>query len=111
MTQIEFKELSWPAGLNLDLIQDLLSEEQLKELIISHCRENRIQRRLVLPSLKCLKKILFHHLVVRYKGDYDKIMLELRDRFRTLSELNVSRQMVKQSFEQREKEIKQEREK
>ena len=109
MEQIEFRELAWPTGLNLDLIQDLLSEEELKQLIIDHCRKTRVERRIILPSLKCLKKILFHHLVIRFQGDYDKIMLELRDRFATLSELNVSRQMVKQLYAQREKEIEQEK--
>jgi len=109
MLKIEFQKLNFPKGLNLDLLSGFLSELELKEIITDNCRKTRVERRIVLPSLKCLKKVMCHYLVEKHEGNYDLAMADLKDGFRTLKQLGTDRKMVRQLFEQREKEIKREK--
>lgn len=98
------KELSFPRAMNLHLLE-CLGEEALKQLIIANSRKSRLDRRIVLPSQKCLKKVLFHRLYIKHQGDLDKITIELRNGFKTLKELNISRKKVEMFYKQRQKEI------
>lgn len=106
---IEFKKLSWPKGLNLHLLSGILPEEVLKQLISENSYGSRLERRIVLPSNKCLKKIVCHHLYVKHQGDLDKCVIELRDGFKTQKELGVSKKKIRKMYAQRKKEIEQEK--
>jgi len=109
MEKIEFQKLNFPRGLNLHILVDCLGEEKLKELIIQNSHRSRLERRIVLPSNKCLKKIVFHHLYKKHKGDLNKIIIELRNGFKTQKELDLSKKKIIEMWRQREKEIKQEK--
>jgi len=106
MQEIEFQKLSFPRGLNLGLLQGFLSEQELRRIIIENCRKTRVERRIILPSKKCLKKILCHYLVEKYQGDYNKVMADMKDGFKTLKQLGIDRKQVRQLHKQREGEIK-----
>lgn len=106
MKKIEFEKLCWPRGLNLHLLSGFLSERELKEIIVNNCRKTRTERRIILPSQKCLKKILCHYLVEKYQENYDKVMPDLKGDFGLLKEIGIDRKQVRQLYRQREKEIK-----
>lgn len=106
--EIEFKDLSFPEGLNLQLLSQFLPEQKLREIIIDNCRKTRVERRIVLPSQKCLKKILCYYLCVKHQENFDLVMADMKDGFRTLKEIGIDRKMVRQLFEQRKSEIKNE---
>jgi len=106
MKKIEFQKLNFPRGLNLNLLSGFLSEEKLKELIIDNCRKTRIERRIILPSRKTLKKIVCHFLVKKYREDYDKVMADLKKDSRLLKDIGIDRKQVRQLYQQRQKEIK-----
>lgn len=109
MEQIEFRKLNFPKSLNLDLLSGFLAELELKEIITDNCRKTRIQRRIQLPSIKLIKKVICHHLVKKYRGDYNKVMADLRGDFGFLKRIGIDRKQVRQLYEQREKEAKREK--
>jgi len=109
MQEIEFQKLSFPKGLNLDLLSEFLPEQKLKEIITDNCRKIRTERRIILPSQKLLKKVMCHYLVKKYAEDYTKVVADLKGDSRLLKDIGVDRKGIRQLFEQREKEIKREK--
>jgi len=105
---LELKKLNFPKAMNLHLLTECLDEQKLKDLIVNNSHKSRLARRIVLPSNKCLKKIVFHFLVKKHKGDLDAVMIELRNGFKTFRELNISKGKIREMWRQREKEIERE---
>jgi len=62
MNKIEYSKLSWPKGLNLHLLAEVLSEEKLVEFLVKNSFHKRLSRRIILPSSQTIKKIIFHYL-------------------------------------------------
>lgn len=110
MNNIEFEKLSWPRKMNLDILQKYLTEQQMKQIIVDHCRERRVERRIQLPSIKCMKKVIFYYLVKKCGGNYKLVMEELKGNFKFLKQLGLERCNVRRLFLQRQKEIGREKE-
>ena len=103
-----FSELCWPRKLNLDILLEFLSEEELKTLILNNLEKNRVERRIVLPSKKCAKKTVCHFYgneVEKGRMSWDEVMKKIKGNSRTLKELDISRKKVKLLYQQRKKEI------
>ena len=60
--KINFSDLSFPKGLNLDILSELLTEESLQMLIALSAKKDRKSRRIILPSQRCLKKVFCHYI-------------------------------------------------
>ena len=45
MNKIDFKDLSWPKGLNLELLMEVMAEGDLKKLISDNMGSTRLKRR------------------------------------------------------------------
>lgn len=102
---IDFAKLCWPKKMNLQLLLKFMPEDVLKTLITDNAYKPRLERRIILPSHKCIRKVLFYYLVEKHDGDYDKVMAEIKGDFRTLKMLDVSRQKVREFYAQRKREI------
>ncbi len=105
---MKFSDLNFPKGLNLELLEEILPEKKLMELIIANCEKERVARRIILTSKKCLRKIVFHYYgkkVSEGKMTWNQAMKKLREGFDSLKDLGLERKVVKRLFFQREKEI------
>ena len=105
---MRISQLNFPKGLNLELLKKDLSEKKLMDLIIENCEKDREARRIILPSKKCLRKIVFHYYgkkVSEGKMTWNQAMKKLRDGFDSLKDLGLERKVVRRLFFQREKEI------
>ncbi len=105
---MKISQLNFPKAMNLNLLTEILPEKKLMDLILNNCSKNRKDRRIVLPSKLCLKKVVFHHYgkkVANGKITWTQAMKKLRDGFDSLKEMGLERKAVKRLFCQREKEI------
>jgi len=59
MKRIEYSKLKWPIGLNLNVLSEVLSEEELRALLARYSKEKRLKRRILLPSHKTIKHLYF----------------------------------------------------
>jgi len=103
MVKINFTELMWPKGLNLHKLQDFLSEEKIKKIIILNLNNNRKERMIILPSKKCVKKVIAHHLmdqVNQKKLTLEQLMKDLKKQG-FLKELGLDRKQLKRLYKQR----------
>jgi len=106
--QVRLSNLSFPKGLNLDLLRDILPEKTFERLILENKDRGREERRIILPSLKTIRKCIFYHYGLRvFKKEmtWEEAMKELKGNFKTLKELGISRKDVKKHFKRRMKEI------
>jgi len=103
--KVDFSQLKWPKGLNLDKLQDYLPEQKIKKIIIENLDKPREKRRIMLPSRKCAKKVLAHYLLSRANAEdisLDKIIAKYR---RLLKNLKLDRMELKRLYRQRQSEI------
>jgi len=107
MIKINFTELAWPKGLNLNKLQDFLSEEKLKKIIIENLNNSRKERIIILPSKKCAKKILAHFLMTQVQQGnitMEKLLKELKKQG-FWEELGLDKKQLKRLYRQRSREI------
>ena len=108
MRQIEYSKLCWPEGLNLNILFTVLSERNLRALLSQHSQEERRARRIILPSHKTIKKVIFHYiwsLVENGEISWDEVKGDFKKEFGTLREANISKKEMKRLYVQRRKEI------
>ena len=108
MNQIDFKEIKWPKGLNLELLMEVMAEGDLKKLISDNMGSTRLKRRIILPSRTCLKKILcwfYWQKIESGEKTWDEIKNDLRREFKSLKSIGMSKEKVKKLWAQRQKEI------
>lgn len=113
MRKININELSWPKGLNLDLLKEVCTDQVLESFILKHSTDPRSKRRIVLPSSKCIKKIIMHYFVkqiLENKTTWPQVMRLIQKQFK-LRELNLSWPVALRLYRQREREILKEKEK
>jgi hypothetical protein len=109
---IPFGKLSWPAGMNLDYLAEVIPEERLKGFILGFAKLDRKKRRIVLPSQKCIVKVLCHYLwdqIERGEKSWYEIKEELKGNFGSLKDIGLTKSKVIEMYEQREKEIEKEK--
>lgn len=91
--EIEYSKLNWPKGLNLDLLLEILTEDQLKEFLAEHAKKKRLERRIVLPSATCIKKVYFHNLwslIEKGETTWEEIKNDFKKEFKSLRSISVS---------------------
>jgi len=107
MQRIRYSELKWPAGLNLDILSEVLSEKELRDLLVKYSKEERLKRRIILPSSKTIKKVVLHYLwslIERGETSWKEVKQDFKKDFKTLKAIDISKREVKRLFIQREKE-------
>jgi hypothetical protein len=111
MNKVDFKELNFPKGLNLDLLTTMMDEEKLKKFIVRYSRLPRLARRIVLPSSKTIKKVFFHYIFTLIEDNdltWEEIKNEFVEEFGSLRALNISKTEARNLYLQRQKEIERE---
>ena len=101
MRKIKYSRLKWLAGLNLHLLAEVLPENKFREFIVKFSREKRIDRRIVLPSHSCIKKIFFHYLwsqVENGEATWEEIKRDFYSEFKTLKSAGISKKLVKKLY-------------
>ena len=109
--KIKLLKLNWPQKSGLQKIGKILPEDYLIDLILHFANKSKKERIIEFPSLHVLKKIVCYHygtLVEKEKMSWDEVMEELKEKFKTLKELDISRKEVKRLYLQRQKEIEKE---
>lgn len=109
---MRFLGFRWPKGLNLHILSDFLDEEELKTLIKRYSLKSRKERIIILPSNKLLKKIIFHQYGLKVKKDlinWDFVKRIFENDFGSLGAKGISKQEMIRFYEQREREIKNEK--
>lgn len=109
MKKIKVSDISWPRAMNLHVLSEILDEEELINLILKYAGKTRTERRIILPSKKCIKKCLSYYLVEKHEGNFDEVMRELKGASRFLKEAGLRRDKIKQLYHQRKLEILKER--
>lgn len=105
---MKISDLNFPKAMNIDLLAEILPEKKLLDLIISNCAKDRKQRRIILPSKSCLKKLVCFYYGKRVadgKMTWPQAMKKLREGFDTLKQAGLEREAVKRLFLQRQREI------
>jgi hypothetical protein len=106
MKKIYFNDLSWPAGLNLDLLKEVCTDQVIESFILNHSTDTRSKRRIILPSSKCIKKVVIHYFVKKVLEDnmtWKQVMSLIQQQF-TLRDLNLSWPVALRLYQQRQRE-------
>jgi hypothetical protein len=87
-----------------------MTEKKLAELIGLMAQEGRRERRIILPSQQCLRKVLAHFIwneILDKKTTWKKVKKEL-EKSGSLRSLKLCRNEMERLWRQRDKEIKKE---
>jgi len=109
---MKFSELNFPKKLNLRLLRKFLTEKELEMMVVSHLDKDRLKRRIVLPSLKCFRKVVCYYFgcqVEQSKLSWPEVMKKIKGSFGSLKESGDSCQKVRRLYETRKREIENEK--
>ena len=111
MIEVEFRKLSFPKAMNLDILIDTLPEKELKTLLAQHCEQERKERRIILPRIQTLRKVLLHFFWKEIEAgrlSWAEVKNYFKERGTTLRAMNIDKREAQRLYHQREKEIKHE---
>lgn len=106
------KELNWPANCRMALLKEVLDEETLEKLINYFMDRSEAERMIRLPKRQTIKKLIAYHYGKKvYFGEMEwpEILKQMKEKRQTLKELNLSKKEMVRLFDQRKKEIKNEK--
>jgi len=109
-----FKELAWPTSCRIELLKEALGEEILEKLINHFMDKSEAERMIRLPKRQTIRKLIAYHFGKKvYFGEmsWSEVLKQMREKGQTLKELNLSKKEMMRLFEQRKKEIENERSK
>ncbi len=112
MKHLVFKEFEWPKGLNLEVLAGVLSEDDLGKLIADSMIKTRAERRIILPSLSCVRKIQAHAIWKKILSGFltwEKFKKDIQKEHGNMLMVGIRKDKVIELYEQREKEIIQEK--
>lgn len=76
---MRYNDLIFPKAMNLDILSEILSNDQMMTLIKKYKGEERRARRVILPSEKLLRKCIIFHLTEKCKEDFKKVLRVLKE--------------------------------
>ena len=106
------RELSWPKNCHMDLLKEVLDEETLEKLISHFMDKSEAERMIRFPKRQTIKKLIAYHYGKKvYFGEmnWSDILKQMKEKRQTLKELNLSKKEMVRLFDQRKKEIKNEK--
>ena len=112
---MKFKDLNFPSRLNLELLSTIVPEDKLIGLIKKNATKSRLERRIILPSHRCISKVIAYYFgerVEKGKMNWYQVMEKLKTtgRAKDLASVGLDRKEIKRLFAQRKKEIRNENE-
>jgi hypothetical protein len=109
---MNFRDLNWPKGLNLDLLLPIVPQAMLLNFVLENATNNRRKRRIILPSQCCVKKVVAHFFGTQVEHgslSWDDVMLLLKGKHRYLLEVGLSLKEIKRLYKKRCSEIENEK--
>lgn len=108
---MKFGELNFPSGLNLKLLSSVISENKLKNFIKENAGKSRRERRIVLPSHRCISKVIAYYYGKRVEEkemNWSEVMkiLKTAGGLKDLISAGLERKEIKRLYKQRCREIK-----
>lgn len=110
-----FKKLEWPMNTRMDLLAEVLPEDSLVRVLTSFKDRSEEERCVRFPKsqtiLKCLAYYYGQRVEKRGELSWKEVMKELKGNYPTLKELRketklkISQKEMKKLFQQRKKEI------
>ena len=111
MLKINHGDLNFPQGLNLNILSTILPKDKLFTLMMKYSGKKRMERRIVLPSAKTIRKVYSHYIYKRIlEGNlsWEEFKKDLRKDLGTIKAVGFSKHNVRKFYHQREKEIERE---
>ncbi len=105
-------KFSWPEGLNLQILEGVLSEEDFIKVVVAFMNKPRAERRIVLPSLRCCRKVWAHNIWSRIKAGemtWERYKKSLRKEFGSMAFVGIKKDRIIKLYRQRKKEIENEK--
>lgn len=109
---MNFEDLNWPSGLNLKSLASIVPEKKLMAFILDNADKDRKSRRIILPSHRCVKKVIAHYFGTQVEQDkmsWDEAMKLLKGKDKYLVEADLSRKEAKRLYKKRLEEIRNEK--
>ena len=100
--------MNWPKGLGLDILKGYLDDDEMERLIAQFSSLPRKQRRIIIPSRCCARKVYLHWLyknILDGKTTWKDTKKYLKKRFGLLRTAKATISEVKRNYNQREIEI------
>lgn len=101
---MNYNELNWPKGLNLDLLARIMPHDELMVFVLVNATKDRKARRIVLPSQRCIKKVVAHYFGTRVSHgimSWDDVMRLLKHKDKYLLEAGLTMKELKRLYERR----------
>jgi len=108
MLEVQPNELNFPKALNLDILSTIVPQKKLLKLMMDYSDKTRFERRIVLPSKKCLRKVYSHYIykkILAGELTWDDFKKDLRKDIGTIKAVGFSKHNVRKFYNQRQKEI------
>jgi len=109
MIKPRYDQLDYPRGLGLQILAEYLDDDQMLDLISRYVGLSRKQRRVILPSRVCQKKVFLHFLykkVLAGEIKWADMKKDLKEEFGTLWFARMTLTNLKEAYWRRECEIK-----
>ncbi len=100
--------MAWPLGLGLHILKGYLDDDAMEKLIAEYSALPRRQRRIIIPSRTCARKVYLHFLyknILSGHTTWKETRRNLQKKFGTLGFAKTTITQVKQNYAQREREI------
>ena len=101
---LKYEHYNFPKGLNLDFLLKILSEKKLMALIGEMADKPRKERKVIMPSLSCIRKCSIYYLMERYK-DFDIVLDILKGEEKFLGNALLHKGNIERLYKQRKKEL------
>ena len=101
--------MKFPKAMNLNILSEILSDDEMMDLIRKYEGEERRERRIILPSRKLIRKCIIYYLATKHKEDFGKVLKELKAKLSDPADEDMLRRdKIIELYESRKKEIKKE---
>lgn len=105
---MNFNDFNWPRGLNLNLLVPIVPEKMLLAFVLENASNDRKNRRIVLPSQRCIKKVVAHFFGTQVEHGslrWDDVMLLLKGKHKYLLEAGLTMKEIKRLHRKRCSEV------
>lgn len=100
--------MAWPLRLGLNILKGYLDDDAMEKLISEYSALPRGQRRIIIPSRCCARKVYLHFLyknILSGQTTWKETRRDLKKRFGSLGFAKATITQVKDNYAQREREI------
>ena len=105
MTNIKFDDLIFPKALNLHLLTEILSDDQMMALVLKNEKKTRKERQIILPSRKLIRSCIIYFYATKNKENFSEVLEIIKGDLNSKGEADLRRDKIIELYENRKKEI------